>query len=71
MMKHRTVTRRHQKLDQSQQGMEDLRELIAALDARVPRLERSGEVEIAREAAVLRHEAVERIARLERIGAVD
>lgn len=39
----------------------DLRELIAALDRRVPHVERAGEVSIARAAAALRLEAVKRI----------
>ena len=49
----------------SEQVIEDLRELITALDRRVPRLERTGEVDIARNAEALRHEALERIAELE------
>ena len=42
-----------------------LRELIAALDRRVPHVERSGEAAIARDAAALREKAVKRIAVLE------
>ena len=42
----------------------ELRELIAALDRRVPRVERAGEVSIAREAAALRQKAVARLAEL-------
>ncbi len=42
-----------------------LQELIAALDRRVPRVERAGEVAIARDAAVLRKKALQRIAVLE------
>lgn len=42
-----------------------LRELIEALDLRVPHLEREGEVRIAGDAAVLRTKALERIAQLE------
>ena len=45
--------------------IEDLRELIRALDRRVPRLERTGEARIARDAAALRERAVDRLARLE------
>jgi hypothetical protein len=41
-----------------------LRELIAALDRRVPHIERSGEIAIARDAATLRAKALERIAQL-------
>ena len=42
-----------------------LRELIAALDRRVPHVERSGEAAIARDAAALRDKALKRIAALE------
>ena len=44
----------------------DLRELIAALDRRVPRLERDGERDIAHDAQALRRAALKRIAELER-----
>ena len=44
----------------------DLRELIAALDRRVPRLEREGERDIVRDAKALRRAASKRIAELER-----
>jgi hypothetical protein len=49
----------------SEQVIKNLRELISAIDRRVPRLERTGEVGIARNAAALRREALERIAELE------
>ena len=42
-----------------------LRELIAALDRRVPHVERFGEVEIARAATTLRKKAEQRLAKLE------
>ena len=42
-----------------------LRELIAALDRRVPHLERVDEVEIARAAAALRKKAEQRLAAVE------
>jgi len=42
-----------------------LRELIAALDRRLPRAERASEPHIARDAAALKDEALERIAELE------
>ena len=42
-----------------------LRELIEALDRRMPHVERSGEAAIAREAADLKARALERIAQLE------
>lgn len=45
----------------------DLRELIAALDRRVPRLERDGEPGILRDAEALRDSAVRRIAELESV----
>ena len=43
----------------------DLRELIAAIDRRVPQLEREGEREIALDANVLKRAALKRIAELE------
>jgi hypothetical protein len=43
----------------------DLRELIAALDRRVPRLERDGERDIVHEAQALRRAALKRIAEVE------
>jgi hypothetical protein len=42
-----------------------LRELIEALDRRVPHVERIGEAAIAKEAAILRKKALQRIADLE------
>ncbi len=42
-----------------------LRELVAALDRRVPHLEREGEVRIVDDAAALKQKALERIAQLE------
>lgn len=42
----------------------ELLELIAALDRRVPCVERAGEATIAREAAALREKAVKRLAEL-------
>jgi hypothetical protein len=45
-------------------AVSELRELIAALDRRVPRAERAGEAAIARDAAALRDRAVERLAEL-------
>ena len=43
----------------------ELRELVAALDRRVPMLERAAEPSIARDAAALRANALKRIAELE------
>jgi len=44
----------------------ELLELIAALDRRVPRVERIGEITIARAASALKLEALKRIEELER-----
>ena len=44
----------------------DLSELIAALDRRIPHVERVGEASIARAAAKLKDDAVKRIVDLER-----
>lgn len=48
------------------QTVRELYELIAALDRRVPHVERVGEISIARAAAALRLEALNRIEELER-----
>jgi len=48
------------------QTIRELSELIAALDRRVPQVERAGEVSIARAASALRVEALKRIQELER-----
>ena len=48
------------------QTVGELRELIAALDRRVPQVERVGEIAIARAAAILKSEALRRIEELER-----
>jgi hypothetical protein len=45
--------------------IEDLRELVQALDRRVPQFERRGETDIARDAEALKNKALERIASLE------
>lgn len=45
--------------------LSDLAELIAALDRRVPRLERIGEAQIAQDAADLRERALNLIQRIE------
>jgi hypothetical protein len=47
-------------------ALRHLRELIAALERRVPHVERLGESAIARDAAALRKKALQRIALLER-----
>jgi hypothetical protein len=48
-----------------------LREFISALDRRVPHVERPGEIPIARDARILRREAVARIEALKRGGSDD
>lgn len=61
------MTGSHSESDAGRQRLiDELRELIAALDSRVPQLEREGETRIADEAAALKEKAVERIAQLER-----
>ena len=47
------------------QTVRELRELIAALDRRVPQVERVGEIPIARAAVALKSEALKRIEELE------
>jgi hypothetical protein len=51
--------------DQAREMLTDLYELIAALNRRVPRLERLGEAQIAHDAAELRERAVSLILRIE------
>ena len=46
-------------------ALRHLRELIEALDRRVPQIERSGEIAIAQDAATLRAKALERLVHLE------
>ena len=48
-----------------------LEELIAALDARVRRVEQAGELAIARDAAALRSKAVKRLEELAALGPVE
>jgi len=48
-------------------ALRHLRELIAALDRRVPHIERLGEMAIARDAATLRENALARITELEAV----
>jgi hypothetical protein len=47
-----------------QEMMADLQRLVEALDRRVPRLEQVGEAQVAKDAAELRHKAVDLIAKL-------
>jgi hypothetical protein len=46
-------------------ALRHLRELISALDSRVPHIERVGEIDIAHDAAVFKQKALARIAELE------
>jgi hypothetical protein len=62
-MKHEIAAADHDETPTEQ--IQILRELIEALDRRVPHIERAGEVQIARDAASLREKALTRIAALE------
>lgn len=62
----RRTTRETSTRTQRKRTIRDLSELIAALDRRVPRVERVGEASIARTAAKLKDKAIKRIADLER-----
>lgn len=53
------------------QIIRELRELILALDRRVPHLERTGEAAIARDAASLKHEAQQRLESLEALEKIE
>jgi hypothetical protein len=50
---------------QAREVLADLHRLIEALDRRLPRLERSGEAQIARDAAALRERALRLIRQVE------
>jgi hypothetical protein len=62
-MQHEIATADHD--DTPTEQIQILRELIEALDRRVPHMERTGEIQIARDAASLREKALNRIAALE------
>ena len=62
-MKHEIAAADHDETPTEQ--IQILRELIEALDRRVPHIERAGEIQIARDAASLRERALKRIAALE------
>ena len=51
--------------DSAKRQIRYLRELIEALDRRVPMIERVGEAKIAKEAAALKDKALKRLAELE------
>ena len=62
-----TMTVSHTQPDLGRERLIDqLRELIRALDSRAPHLEREGETQIANDAAALKQKAIERLAQLER-----
>lgn len=52
--------------NESTRILRELRELITALDRRIPQIQRAGEAAIARDAASLKMKAQERIAKIER-----
>jgi hypothetical protein len=54
-----------QRRDTSKEQIRHLRELIAALERRVPMIERVGEAAIARDAKALKQKALERLAALQ------
>lgn len=62
-MKHHPEGAEHD--DTPTEQVRHLRELIDALDRRVPQIERSGEIDIARDAADLRARAIKRLAALQ------
>jgi len=51
--------------DKTKPQIRHQRELIAALDRRQPRIERVGEIDIARDAAALKAKALQRLAELQ------
>ena len=60
-----TITRNKTRTDVDRNDLiARLRELIDALESRVPHLEREGEMRIAQDAAKLKEKALERIAEL-------
>ena len=61
-MKHEIATADQD--DTPTEQIQLLRELIEALDRRVPQIERTGEIQIARDAADLREKALKRLAEL-------
>jgi hypothetical protein len=65
-MVSRRTTKKTSTGTQRKRTIRDLLELIAALDRRVPRVERVGEGSIARAAAKLKDTAIKRIEDLER-----
>jgi hypothetical protein len=60
--------RTHSSVSPASRIVSALEDLVKALDSRVPHVERAGEVRIAREAQLLRREAVARIEEMKRAG---
>jgi hypothetical protein len=68
-LERRAAQRRHARRPMALKELErELRELIAALDRRVPRVEQAGEKTIAGDAALLREKAVRRLEEINREG---
>jgi hypothetical protein len=67
-LERRTAGDRHAQpglaMSRTDRLVKELRELVAALDRRVPQVERAGELTIAREAEALRSQALRRLAEL-------
>lgn len=63
---YHTLTAAKWEADADAAALGRLRELVEALDRRVPHVERAGEVGIAHDGAALRAKALEQIAELER-----
>jgi hypothetical protein len=60
------VTDQKRSLEPEATVLHHLRELVQALEHRVPHIEREGEAQIARDAAALKEAALRRIGELER-----
>ena len=66
-MRSPEVTEMHMTTELGRERLiERLRELVGALDSRVPHLEREGETQIAGDAAALRQKAIDRLAELQK-----
>jgi hypothetical protein len=66
-----TIDNTKSRATERSRAVRHLHDLIAALDRRVPQVQRSGEVSIAEAAAALRVEALKRIEELEREAMAD
>ena len=61
---HRRITERKPVAVSTRDLTQELKELIVALDQRLPRVEQAGEEAIARDAAALRAKAIDRLREL-------